>query len=225
MNSGGPGERAIVAVVAARLMGDLQQHSHPAPDVSTHMQAATRHVFRPTSPVEIYSNHRPTLLSGGNEDYIPICQLLGQYSAQERLITIYHRNIEQVAQSRLSCTSLELATVVRVHEYAHALVHCGVASYDDSALLIETASNPNRWDSLDADRTGWFTHMPSAVHEFLAQSVTWRVLSSLEELHGIDHRDLFLRLMQGQPPEYRLSAEELRVAASPWNCAKAWSPG
>ena len=70
-----------------------------------------------------------------------IDELLGQYDAQARTITIFTKGIAHVAQ-RMAVSEEQLKSIVRIHEWAHANFHLGVAP-DTSAELAKAYLHDN----------------------------------------------------------------------------------
>jgi hypothetical protein len=63
-----------------------------------------------------------------SSDLIPIQGYLGQYDHESQRITIYNKGLESASET-LDCTTGQLRFIVRLHEWAHALVHVGL--YED----------------------------------------------------------------------------------------------
>jgi hypothetical protein len=98
-------------------------------------QAAFQETFRPTSPTEVYSEDQPSFIprSAEEDDWIPIDVLLGCYRPKTRTIIIFQRAF---AKHPLRCNVFDLETIVRLHEYAHALVHLGIFWPDESEMYV-----------------------------------------------------------------------------------------
>ena len=101
-------------------LGSLPPVEHPA--ILT--QAALEETFRPASPAEIYSDDQPTFVSQSPEQdrWVPIDIVLGCYLSKSRIIKIFHKNIAYFATAKFNCIPTDLELIVRLHEYAHALI-------------------------------------------------------------------------------------------------------
>lgn len=192
--------------------GLLPRIKHPAVLV----QASPQETFRPNSPVEIFSDAQPRFRPQApeEENLIPIDEVLGRYNYRRRTIEIFYKNIAYFAEAELKCDVSSLEYVVRIHEYAHALVHLGV-SWDDEPSLIRnyTEGQQTDWKPFLHTRSGAFRSLRSDFHEFIAQVVSWMVIGVLEPLserHQL--QELFVRLMERQPAKYVLKAEILGKA-------------
>ncbi len=189
--------------------GTIPLVQHPAVLV----QAAFQEIFRPTSPTEIYSEDQPTFMprSAEEEDWIPIDVLLGCYRPQNRTIFIFHRNIEHCATHRLHCDVSDLEIVVRLHEYAHALVHLGVFWPEECDVIRDYLRDQETdWKAFLRNRSKAFRSLQSDAHEFLAQILSWVTIGVFEPISRRNIlQELFVTLMRRQPPEYRLSPDML----------------
>ena len=149
---------------------------------------------------------------GRRDELWTIDELLGLYEPAKRRITLYTKGIGHVSE-RLGVSPDTIRYLVRVHEHAHAVFHLGVdqaksaelaASFlkDDKTLERETV----------AELSAVFSAVDSYVHEQIAQLITWLVLVSLHEKAGSEPtkeackrlQETFKKLMQRQPPQYRL---------------------
>jgi hypothetical protein len=81
------------------------------------IQAALQETFRPTSPIEIYSDDEPIFRpkSAEEDGWIPIDEILGTYDYKTQTITIFHRNIDKFAREQFNCPYLDLEILVRVY--------------------------------------------------------------------------------------------------------------
>ena len=189
--------------------GLLPRVKHPAVLV----QASLQETFRPNSPLEVFSDAQPRFRPQSQEEekLIPIDELLGQYNYRKRSIEIFAKNIIHFAESELKCDVGRLEYIVRIHEYAHALLHLGV-SWDDEPSLIRnhTDGQQTDWKPFLQTRSVAFRSLRSDFHEFIAQVISWMVIGVLEPLGERNQiQDLFVRLMERQPKKYVLNAEIL----------------
>jgi hypothetical protein len=180
-------------------------------------QAAFEETFRPASPIEVYSDDRPVLVSRSpSEDpLIPIDELLGRYDPQTQIIKIFHKNVASYASGIFDCAPRDLEFIVRLHEYAHALIHLGVFWKDEPALIRDYPDGQQTdWNLFLRRRSEAFGSLPNDVHEFLAQLVSWITVGVVKPLSYRDElQELFIALMGRQPPHYILAADILGKAA------------
>jgi hypothetical protein len=180
-------------------------------------QAAFEETFRPASPIEVYSDDRPVFVrkSQSEDPWIPIDVLLGCYDPQGRIIKIFHKNVEHFASAKFNCAPRDLEFIVRLHEYAHALIHLGVFWKDELGLIRDYPNGGETdWNTFLSRRSEAFRSLPDEVHEFLAQLVSWITVGMLEPRSYRDQlQELFIALMDRQPPHYVLAAEILGKAA------------
>jgi hypothetical protein len=180
-------------------------------------QAAFEETFRPASPIEIYSDDRPVFVpkSQFEDSWIPIDVLLGCYEPQKRMIKIFRKNVEHFASAKFNCSPHDLEFIVRLHEYAHALIHLGVFWKDELALIRDyPAGQETDWKPFLDRRSEAFGSLADDVHEFLAQLVSWITVGVLEPRSYRDQlQELFITLMGSQPPHYVLAADILGKAA------------
>lgn len=200
--SGSPNRRDTV-------LGSLPGITHPAILV----QAALEETFRPASPTEVYSDEQPifTPQLAEQERCVPIDVLFGCYSWKSRIIKIFHKNIVHFAITKFNCLASDLELIVRLHEYAHALIHLGLFWKDEPSLIREcSAGQESDWNSFLRARSAAFRSLPPEVHEFLAQVVCWITIGKLEPLRHRDQlQELFITVMERQSSHYVLAPEIL----------------
>jgi hypothetical protein len=158
------------------------------------------------------------------EENWTIDELLGQYEAQQREITIFTKGIEHAAP-QLATTPSCLEYIVRIHEWAHANFHLGVTP--ERCVEITKADLRNDEDLLRIAGDGLtadYTSVDPYVHEQIAQSVTWLALEDLRAQAKADKTkeacarlcETFTALTQRQPAVYQvdhllhLEREQLR---------------
>jgi hypothetical protein len=188
-------------------LGSIAPIEHPA----LLIQAALREVFRPTTPTEVYSDEQPVFIQPPpqKDSWIPIDVLLGNYDPKTRTIRIFYKNIQHFAETTFSCPISDLETIVRLHEYAHALVHLGVFVREESAVIsVHPPAEETDWKAFLRARSRAFRSLRSDAQEFLAQVLCWSAIGLFEPLVARSRlQDLFLVVMDHQPPEYRLSPD------------------
>lgn len=193
--------------------GSIPPVEHPA----ILIQAALQETFRPASPTEIYSDDRPTFVprSPQEEDWVPIDILLGCYQARNRTIRIFHRNIQHFASAEFHCNVSDLEAIVRLHEYAHALVHLGLFWKEEPASIRDyPPGKATQWKAFLRARSRAFRSLSADTHEFLAQVLCWAAIGVQEPLsERYTLQELFLTVMGRQPPEYRLSPDIIGKAS------------
>lgn len=162
-------------------------------------------------PGEIKSDDDPPGWDKREENWT-IDELLGQYDAQAREITIFTKGIAYVAQ-RMGALQEHVNYIVRIHEWAHANFHLGVtletsmelakASLRDDEALLRIAAE---------DLTEKYRSVDSYVHEQIAQSVTWLALEELRAQATADKAkqacaqlcEAFTALTRRQPAAYQV---------------------
>lgn len=193
-------------------LGSIPPLEHPA----ILIQAALQEIFRPSSPLEIYSDEQPTFTppSPQEDPWIPIDILLGCYQPKVRTIRIFHRNVQHFAGTAFRCGVSDLELIVRLHEFAHALIHLGVFSKDDVKVIRDyPPTTETDWGPFLRTRSRAFRSLHGHAHEFLAQVLCWATIGMLQPLSD-RHRlqELFVAVMDRQPPEYHLSPDVLSKA-------------
>ena len=193
-------------------LGRLPRIEHPA--ILT--QAALEETFRPASPLEVYSDDQPSFTPQApeQENWIPIDVLLGIYQFRSRKIKIFHKNIVYFADATFNCKPSDLEFIVRLHEYAHALIHLGLFWKDEPDLIRKHATgHESDWKSYLRTRSAAFRSLPAGVHEFLAQVLCWITIGKLEPLvTRYEFQELFIAIMERQPSDYVLAPEVLGKA-------------
>lgn len=159
-------------------------------------------------PSESTSHDEPPVRISKKTEQIPIDGVLGTYDPIKRAITIYEKGIGDVS-ALLQVKVDDLKYVVRIHEWAHAIVHLGFLA-DERIKLLRDDSN---WMDAQERATLWFQKLEPALHEKLAQMLTFYVLRSLEEDARLEEsklvirriRTVFDRLTARAPSEYQIS--------------------
>lgn len=212
-------EDESLAWAKAILVTDSLLHGHSknvaASEPRVAVQIAIQNVILCDAPVERYSKSTPVFSPQSpaeDESWRPIDVVYGSYNPRTRCIEIYIDNIAR--EAALYGEYADVLQVVRLHEYAHAMVHLGVRLDQVSAVLgnIGMAGVTN-WDAFVENRTRAYEEIDSASHEFLAQAITFAVIASLP--NESDRKRLsatFEALEKKQPPEYVVS-EDLKAVA------------
>ena len=162
-------------------------------------------------PSEISSRANPPRRITVRSDIIPIDEYLGRYDSSTQEITIFSKSIKQAA-SILKASPFHLTLIVRLHEYAHALLHLGIEQGDHLSVL----GKKSEWNERLSRMNAWFNGLDPRLHETLAQLVTREGLRWLkyeatipEALDAIDRiTDLFTELSERQLREYQIDEYE-----------------
>lgn len=170
------------------------------------VQAVTRNVVLCDAPLECFSDKTPVFVPDGpdEERWRPIDVLYGSYNSVSRHIEIYIDNIRRDAS--LFGEFVDVLQIVRLHEYAHAIVHLG-ARLDPAVDILDDIgpSGYTNWNTFLDERGRVFEDTDVASHEYLAQAVTLTALAGLPQGHQSERlRATFDRLEARQPPQYVL---------------------
>jgi hypothetical protein len=196
-----------------RLLGrqGFRQLSDPRLDVQT----TVRNVFLSDGPTEVFSQAMPAFTpeSPGDDELKPIDILYGRYLPSSRRVEIFVKRIEQDAPI-LNCDPSDLLTIVRTHEYVHAVCHLGVPLQDiQPCLSISAGSTETDWATFGAARDRCFANLDTKSHELIAQAITWCCLYKCGSAAGSQRlMDAFSALEARQAPEYQLT-QSLKSAA------------
>ena len=183
---------------------------------ATLVQRVTNNVILCGGPSVHYSDNMPVVPHEPDLDFdlLPIDILYGGYDPDKRAITLYVKRIEQDA-TIFGATFDELLAIVQIHEYAHAVVHLGVAASHIKALsrdlMVDEETN---WAEFIAARGAWFKQTTPEVHEFLAQAITYGSLATIEPTGRSNTLiNVFEKLEEHQPTCYRISILAKKYAA------------
>jgi hypothetical protein len=158
------------------------------------------------APKEVFSQDLPQYQPNSRErDLAPIDILYGAYSAETLVARTFIRRIELDAD-RYGSRADDLMNVVRIHEYAHAVVHLGIDQQDTKDCLSRFGPEGiTDWDSFRVERQQAYRNLEPEVHEFLAQAITWvSVCKRCAEIGSDSLLETFVGLEQYQPAEYIL---------------------
>jgi hypothetical protein len=159
-------------------------------------------------PGEIASDEEPPVRLDERADIIPIDGLLGLYTPSRQEITIFKRGIKDVAK-RLSLIERDITRVVRLHEWAHALVHVGLPE----AERLRVTRDEALWPETLASVTATFQRQERGLHERLAQLIVYHALQSLRSAAVIPEAQsaldraaaAFEKLTQHAPVDYQIA--------------------
>jgi len=179
--------------------------------VNNHYQFAIAH-----SPSEVHSDDEPPFRLTAEAEVIPIDRVLGTYDPDVQQITIFRKGIDLVAEI-LKLRPRDVEFVVRLHEWAHALLHIGLPE----AERISVTRDESLWPSCLARSNDWFKGQDPHLHEALAQLLThhglgWlRSQTTLPEAQATVERisHVFERLTAAAPGEYHID----QYSGSPTN--------
>ena len=172
-------------------------------------------------PSETFSEADPPIRLTDVTDGITIDGLLGLYNPSTQEITIFRKGISHVAEI-LKVSPKDLTQVVRLHEWAHALLHLGLEKAD----RMSVPGDESRWAERLARLNIWFNALDANLHESLAQLLTREGLRWLREKATIPEAQakidqieaVFKQLMRRAPSAYRIdkydSAPKNRVIGS-----------
>ena len=158
-------------------------------------------------PSEIPSDEEPPVRLDEHAEVIPIDEFLGRYSPQRQEVKIFRRGIEQAA-SRLSLPPQDITFLIRLHEWAHALLHLGLP--EENRLRV--TEDDKLWPETLAKATAAFHALESGLHERLAQLIVHHAVQSLRsEAKHLEAQKLldrlaqtFQQLTQHAPNDYRI---------------------
>ena len=132
--------------------------------------------------------------------------VLGIYTPELQQIKIFNRGIVQVAE-RLDLRQHDITFVVRLHEWAHALIHVGLP--ETERLRVE--KDETSWPTALASATDAFRRLESGLHERLAQLIVHHGLESLRSAASPEAQvaldritAAFEKLMRHAPIDYRI---------------------
>jgi len=202
----------------SRLNGDRFPASADEPSLL--VQRVTKNLFLCEGPVEHFSNQLPIWVPPPPDDdqLRPIDILYGKYDPRAKSIEIYIDRIRQDAKT-FRAESDELLEIVRIHEYAHALVHLGVNVPDGRAVLSDYGSGTKTdWSKFASPRDAAFGTLTPESHDLLAQAITWACLVDLgNPLRRQRLQEVFNALEAKQPAHYKLSTHlKDAVGSSNW---------
>lgn len=157
--------------------------------------------------MEIESDEEPPIHLGVHPDVIAIDGVLGHYNPGTQQITIFTQGINRVAEI-LDARVADLTLVVRLHEWAHALLHVGLTEGE----RLRITQDESLWPEYLARATAWFRALDAPLHERLAQLLTYHGLCSLQAEAELPEAEaaleriarVFDRLTRRAPSEYQI---------------------
>jgi len=158
-------------------------------------------------PSETFSEADPPVRITDVTDGIVIDGLLGQYNPSTREITIFRKGIGHIAEI-LKVSPEDLTQVVRLHEWAHALLHLGLEKDDRMSVLRDES----QWEGRLTRLSIWFSGLEANLHESLAQLLTREGLRWVREKATIPEAQakidqvqiVFEQLMRRASSEYQI---------------------
>ena len=167
-------------------------------------------------PSETFSEADPPIRLTDVTDGIAIDGLLGLYNPSTREITIFRKGVGHVAEI-LKVSPEDLTQVVRLHEWAHALLHLGLEKADRMSILRDES----QWEERLARLNSWFSALDDNLHESLAQLLTREGLRWLRDKATIPDSQakidqiqvVFEQLMRRAPSAYQID----KYASAPKN--------
>jgi hypothetical protein len=203
------------SVLAADLLSP-RESSPLSCDARTLVERTTQNAMLSLGPFEVFSNQRPTYANSKSDDLAPIDALYGIYEPKDLEITIFVENIKADAH-RFRLRYADFLSVVRLHEYAHAIVHLGI---DCGEIIQNGIGNRTYWDSFRKMRDEAFAALDRPSHEFLAQAITLACLASDSSETAFQGTiGTFDEIEDRQPRIYRLS-KKLKHAVKVANWAQ-----
>lgn len=113
----------------------------------------TGNLFVAGGPVESYSKRVPVWIptTAEEENLLPIGILYGAYFPGTRSMEIYFERI-RIDSGKYGAEPGELELIVRLHEYAYALVHIGIRDRQIRKKLMEFVNEKTDWETFAAKR-------------------------------------------------------------------------
>jgi hypothetical protein len=158
-------------------------------------------------PSEIFSEEDPPKRLTDQSEEIAIDGTLGLYNSNTQEITIFLKGISRAAEI-LKASPDDLKLIVRLHEWAHALLHTGLGKAD----RMSVERDESQWAERVARLKTWFNALDANLHESLAQLLTRQGLCWLKNeatipdaKAAIDRIErVFERLMRRAPAAYQI---------------------
>jgi len=215
---------------AIRAVNVLKGHSENkiVDDARVMVERLTGNAMLCSGPIEIFSQQPPPHFSPLTEaDLSPIFVLYGHYIPEHLRIEIFVNRIRADAP-QFNAEFLDLLTVVRIHEYAHAVVHTGINAGEIADHLGNFgASGTTDWECFRTDRNAAFSALDEESSELLAQAITWACITQ-EPTSPTSERLIktFLALEEKQPQKYKLPPKvRQRARVADWSLILRASQG
>lgn len=169
------------------------------------------------SPKETPTDSEPPRDVFEGNEIIPIDEFLGLYDHKQRKIVIFNRAIEW-ASKELNCHSELLRHLVRIHEWAHAVMHLAVDE-EMSKKVSDSNYDPKVIDNILQNQSKIYESIERELHEALAQLLTYHSLRKSEEKATKKESklvinkmiEIFSELSKRQPNEYKVDVEYFNV--------------
>jgi hypothetical protein len=200
-------ENWAIAVTMIDILKFCMVAAQRMPDPRLVLEALAKNSLSSCAPSESYSLKIPRLPQKYiDQEYLPIDVLFGSYNPRSRRISIYVNSIE--GRRRIFDSSFEdCLYIVRLHEFAHALVHLGIrAEQRDEVLYDFDAKDGTEWGKFLQARRAAFASLDDGSHEFIAQALTYAGVLALPERDRNRVVDVFHLMELRQPDQYRLSS-------------------
>jgi hypothetical protein len=158
-------------------------------------------------PSQVLSKKDPPKHLTDRAEEIMIDGALGLYDSRTKKITVFVKGIRRVAEI-LKVSPNDLKQIVLLHEWAHALLHLGLAKADRQSEM----QNDSLWAEHVIRRDSWYNALEPHLHEALAQLLVRDALrwlkdnATIEESKAVIERiqDAFMRLMRRAPSAYQI---------------------
>ncbi len=196
------------------------QSTNSGDDARVMVERVTHNTLLCSGPVELFSNEMPVYHGSSTEDELaPIDLLYGRYVPEDLRIEIFVNRIRADAP-RFHSEFLDLLSVVRIHEYAHAVVHAGIGAANVTEQLGKLgAQGTTDWEAFRADRNRAFSALDDESGELLAQAITWACVTQ-EPASPLSERlvETFLALEKRQSHRYQLPSKvKQRARLADWD--------
>ncbi|MCC6696846.1 MAG: hypothetical protein IT365_14540 [Candidatus Hydrogenedentes bacterium] len=158
-------------------------------------------------PGEVSTDEEPPVQIGDDIECIPIDGCLGTYAPASQKITLFRLGIKRVAKI-LDLREADVQYVVRIHEWAHALLHIG---FCESARL-RILQDETCWPAELEVASNRYANIDDKLHERLAQLLTHDGIQSLRAASTLPQSkaaldriaDCFEKLTRRCPPDYHI---------------------
>ncbi len=182
---------------AAVILADyMDREASGIPDLEDPLQALqtiTDNTFAASAPRERYSTEL-VALPKSSEDFLPIDGLYGQYSPLTREVIIYTAAIDR-DKHLYGASFEELLHIVRLHEYAHALLHLGIRGrHLREHLGRNVDKSDGGWSDFFQSRAQRYQILDEGSHEFIAQALALACVRQIQAPAGNRLVDVFSRL-------------------------------
>lgn len=157
-------------------------------------------------PSEDSSDDGPPLQIKDEAELLTIDGMLGQYDPDTQKITIFSKGIDCVAKI-LSARPEHLRLVVRLHEWAHALLHIGMEEGD----RLSVTKDDSLWPEYLKRAANGFRGFDTTLQERIPQLLTHHGLHSLRDAAQPKARSVLDRIIRTFEKLARRSAPEYQI--------------